>query len=182
MPVLSIWSPAGGVLGAVAPLALAAAVGTALVVDLDPHGPRYPGEGNLARLAAEGPRRADLLPERSGVAVLGNGGISLSESREIVDALCAGWPFVVLRMPTAAALSPQRQLVPVIPLLPGSWFTAGTRPAVYQRCGWGIAAQGPGPVLPRPASSTIRGLLEGRRPGPGRWVRAWRQVWDESWT
>ena len=40
MPALAIWSPEDGVLGAVAPLGLAAAAGTALVVDLDPRGPR----------------------------------------------------------------------------------------------------------------------------------------------
>ena len=52
MPALAIWSPDDGVLGAVAPLALAAAAGTALVVDLDPGGPRYPGEATLGALVA----------------------------------------------------------------------------------------------------------------------------------
>jgi hypothetical protein len=51
MPALAIWSPEDGVLGAVAPLGLAAASGTAIVVDLDPDGPatrgRAPSPGSL---------------------------------------------------------------------------------------------------------------------------------------
>ena len=47
MPALAIWSPEDEVLGAVAPLALGAAAGTALVVDLDPDGPQYPGDVSL---------------------------------------------------------------------------------------------------------------------------------------
>ena len=69
MPALSIWSPEDGVLGAVAPLGLAAAAGTALVVDLDPGGPRYPGPATLADLVADGPRRGDLSPSRRGVSI-----------------------------------------------------------------------------------------------------------------
>jgi len=73
MPAIAIWSPEDEVLGAVAPLALAAAAGTALVVDLDPEGDRYPGEATLASLVAEGPTQEDLTPSQRGVAVVGNG-------------------------------------------------------------------------------------------------------------
>jgi hypothetical protein len=132
MPVLSIWTPLGGVLGVIAPLGLAASAGTALVVDLDQRGPRYPGDQSLARLATEGPRRADLSPPRKGVAVLRNGGIDPSECQGLIRALCDGWPAVVLR--------------------PG--------------------ATGP----------TLRALLEAGEPGPSRWIRAWRSVWDHPWT
>ena len=59
MPALAIWTPEDGVLGALAPLGLAIAGGTALMVDLDPLGPRYPGTRSLADLVSEGPRRAD---------------------------------------------------------------------------------------------------------------------------
>src|SRR4030066_639874 len=53
MPALAIWTPEDGVLGALAPLGLAASAGTALVIDLDPLGPRYPGEPSLADLVRE---------------------------------------------------------------------------------------------------------------------------------
>jgi hypothetical protein len=66
VPALAVWSPEDGILGAVAPLALAAAAGTALVVDLDPGGPRYPGAATLAGLVADGPRRSDLEPDAKG--------------------------------------------------------------------------------------------------------------------
>jgi hypothetical protein len=181
MPVLSVWSPEGGVLGVVAPLALAASAGTALVIDLDPHGPGYPGTGSLVRLAAEGPRRSDLSPERSGVAVLKNGGIEAAACRDIIAALCRGWPAVVLRLRSSAKRPKNHGVVPVRPLLPGDLFAFDPEPAVYQRCGWRIRPGGPGPVLPRPRSSTVQALLEGRTPSADRWVRSWRQVWEASW-
>ena len=71
MPALSTWTPEDGVLGAVAPLAMAAAAGTALVVDLDPHGPAYPGAVGLAGLVSEGPTRLDLEPALAGDAADG---------------------------------------------------------------------------------------------------------------
>ena len=74
MPALAVWTPEDGLLGALAPLGLAAAAsGSALVVDLDEGGPHYPGEASLADLVRAGSRRADLYPERRGVAVLRNG-------------------------------------------------------------------------------------------------------------
>lgn len=182
MPVLSIWLPEGGVLAVVAPLALAAAAGTALVVDLDPHGPRYPGDGTLAQLAAQGPRRTDLTPARRGVAVLRNGGVEAEACREVVAALCAGWPSVVLRLRPRPGRPPGTGVVPVYPLLPGDTVSYDSEPAVYQRCGWRIRPDGPGLVLPRPRSSTVRALLEGRRPIADRWVRSWRRVWEAAWT
>ena len=99
MPALSTWTPEDGVLGAVAPLAMAAAAGTALVVDLDPHGPAYPGAVGLAGLVAEGPTRRDLEPARRGVAVLHNGGVEPEDAAEVLAALVAGWPAVVFRLP-----------------------------------------------------------------------------------
>ncbi len=181
MPVLSVWSPQGGVLSVVAPLALAASAGTALVIDLDPHGPDYPGTGSLTRLTAEGPRRSDLSPERRGVAVLRNGGIEPAACDEIIAALCRGWPYVVLRLRSGAERPDGRGVVPVRSLLPGELFAFGPEPAVYQRCGWRIRPDGPGPVLPHPRSSTVQALLEGRAPFADRWVRSWRQVWEAPW-
>ena len=90
MPALALWTPEDGLLGALAPLGLALAAGTALVVDLDPLGPHYPGSASLADLVAEGPRKADLSPARRGVAVLRNGGVSPAAAAEVVAALVGG--------------------------------------------------------------------------------------------
>ncbi len=178
MPALAVWSPEDGVLGAVAPLGLAAAAGTALVVDLDPSGPPYPGPGSLADLVADGPTRRDLSPARSGVAVLANGGVGPDEAAEVLDALIAGWPAVVMRLPPT---HDGEGGVPVVPLVPGN-LQAGYGPrAVYQRAGWRVEAPEGALVLPRPRRSTIHGLLNGTAPWPGdRWVRSWRPLWERS--
>jgi hypothetical protein len=180
MPALSTWTPEDGVLGAVAPLALAAAAGTALVVDLDPNGPAYPGAAGLAELVAEGPTRRDLEPALRGVAVLRNGGVEPEDAEEVLGALVVGWPAVVFRLPPHRR--PDRTgVVPVRPLVPGGLFPAGDRPAVYQSAGWRITAPGPGIVLPRPPSAVVKALLEGARPRPNRWIRSWQQVWELPW-
>ena len=183
MPALAIWTPEDGVLGALAPLGLAIAGGTALVVDLDPLGPRYPGERSLAELVDEGPRRADLSPSRRGVAVLRNGGVTLAAATEVLSALLAGWDKVVLRLPPRPA--PDAAGPPVVPvrlLLPGSLFPRHPGPAVYQSTRAMLPLPGPGWRLPPPAASTVAGLLRGRLPVVGdRWVRAWRPVWEAPW-
>jgi hypothetical protein len=183
MPALAIWTPEDGVLGALAPLGLAIAGGTALVVDLDPLGPRYPGDRSLAELVAEGPRRADLGPARRGVAVLRNGGVSAAAAAEVVSALVAGWEKVVLRLPPRPA--PAGEGPPVVGvhlLLPGSLFPRGGGPAVYQSTRAMLPLPGPGWRLPVPAAGTVTGLLRGRLPVAGdRWVRAWRPVWELLW-
>lgn len=179
MPALAIWSPEDAVLGAVAPLGLAAAAGTALVVDLDPAGPRYPGSGSLAELVADGPRRSDLGPDRRGVAVLANGGVDPSEARTVVDALVDGWPAVVLRLPADHAGG--GGAVPIVPLVPGSLFGGYGSEAVFQRAGWRVAAPDGAVVLPRPRRSTIAMLLTGAVPPPGdRWVASWRALWERA--
>lgn len=182
MPALAIWTPEDGVLGALAPLGLAISGGTALVIDLDPQGPRYPGEASLADLVREGPRRADLRPARRGVAVLRNGGVGTAAA-EVVSALLAGWERVVLRLPPRPA--PNVAGVPVVPvrlLIPGGMFAGGTGPAVYQSTRAMLPLPGPGVRLPVPSAGTVTGLLKGRLPAVGdRWVRAWRPVWEAPW-
>ncbi len=181
MPALAVWSPEDGVLGVVAPLALAVAAGTALVVDLDPGGPRYPGAGTLAGLVADGPRAADLVPARRGVAVLRNGGIDPARADEVLTALLAGWPAVVLRAvaPNAFGGVPT---VPVVPLLPGGMIGRPAGRVVYQRSGWRVPVPRDGIVLPRPRRGVLEALLVGRLPPPGDpWIRAWRAVWRWSW-
>jgi hypothetical protein len=177
MTVLHTWSPEDRLLGAVAPLALGVAAGTALVVDLDPEGPAYPGEMSLRRLVDEGPRLADLRPSRRGVAVLRNGGVDRSSSAEVVAALIAGWPAVVMRLPAVKTDA----FAPVVPILPVTPLTVGAGPAVYQRGPWAAPDELEGVVLPRPRAGTLRALLEGRRPGPSRWMRAWATVWRMPW-
>lgn len=180
MPLLRTWSPYDALLGHVAPLALAsAAPGSSLVVDLDPSGSAYFGGASLAGLVADGPHRTDLSPSRRGVAVLRNGGIAESDAADVLAALVAGWPHVVLRMPPL----PRPEMpgvVRVVPLGPG-FDGRGASQAVYQRGPWPFDRSLPGVVLPRPRASTIRSLLEGRRPPTCRWLRAWRAVWGLPW-
>ena len=177
MAVLHTWSPEDALLGIVAPVALAAAAGTALVVDLDPEGPAYPGPGSLAGLVEEGPRLTDLRPERRGVALLSNGGVDFDAARDVIDALAKGWPAVVLRMPPVR-LDPIAAVVPVLPVTP---LTVRSGPAVYQRGPWPAPEKLDGVVLPRPRAATIGALLAGRQPGPSRWMRAWKPVWGMPW-
>jgi hypothetical protein len=180
MTTLAISCVTEGVVGIVAPLALAAAAGTALVVDLDPLGPAYPGSGSLAELVEQGPRLDDLRPPRKGIAVLRNGGVDAAAAREVLAALGKGWPRLVLRLPPAADLG-DGPAIPVVPLLPGGMTPPCDRPAVYQQVGWHVKPPGPGITMITPARATVTALLEGRLPGRSRWLRSWAQVWEMSW-
>lgn len=185
MPALATWAPEDGVLGAVAPLALATTQPTALVVDLDPRGPHYSSARSLRELVEEGPRAADLSPARAGVAVLANGGIGFGESQEIVHLLLRGWPAVVLRLAPQAPDDAPTPIVPVRLLTPGRLFPPQGR-GVYQPVAGGLGARrrletGGSLVLPVAPRRAIRALLEGSQPVAGRWARAWRRVWAVSW-
>ena len=151
---------------------------TALVIDVDPGGPRYPGDGSLARLVAEGPRRRDLVPAEKGVCVLRNGGIELEAARNVVEALIEGWPHVVLRCRTRVEVYPT---VPVVPLLPGRLLLSAHHRAVYQQMGWKERAPGPGLVLRTPSPTTVKALCEGQLPFGSRWISSWRRVWGMPW-
>ena len=180
MPALAIWSPEDEVLGAVAPLALGVAAGTALVVDLDVNGPAYPGDLTLASLVADGPTKIDLSPQRRGIAVVRNGGVNPEDAEQVLRALVEGWPAVVFRLPADHAGGDGA--IPVLPLIPGTMLRRSTAPAIYQRAGWRVRVPEGAVVLPRPRSGTLTALLSGRVPHPGdRWIRAWRQVWEQSW-
>ena len=169
MATLAVWCESDGVLSIVAPLALAAAAGTALVVDLEVDGPRYPGPGSLADLVAEGPRLSDLRPAAPGVAVLRNGGVAADDAREVLNALRDGWPNVVLRTQRPLERVPT---VPVIPLLPGGHTARAPGAAVYQQIGWPEKAPGPSVRLPTPSRATVGSLLEGKLPPRSRWIRS----------
>ncbi|NQV05293.1 hypothetical protein HQ535_01990 [bacterium] len=184
MPVLAIWTPEDGLLGALAPLGAAlGAPGPALLIDLDPGGPSYPGDASLADIVAEGPRRPDLAPERTGVAVIRNGGVPASDAGTVIAALVDGWPNVVLRLPPRPA--PSGVPVPVVPvrlLIPCDWFPPTEGPGVFQATPATVPGRIRGIRLPVPSRSTVAALLGGRAPAPrDRWVAAWRRVWEVSW-
>jgi hypothetical protein len=182
MPALAVWTPEDGLLGALAPLGLALAAGSALVVDLDGGGPRYPGSGSLADLVRKGPTGEDLKPRR-GVAVLRNGGVRPSEAAPVLDALLRSHPTVVVRLPPRPA--PEGIPIPVIPvrlLLPGSLYLGSSAPAVFQATPAWVRMPTDGVRLPIPRPSTVASLTLGRRPpGRDRWVAAWRSAWRFPW-
>lgn len=165
-------------LAAIAPLGLALAAGTALVVDLDPDGPAYPGDRSIAEIADEGPRRSELDPDRSGVATIRNGGVGTLAAIEVVGTLSASWPAIVVRVGSEPVPFP---VIPVRPLWPGFLAPTGQTPSVWQAVPGGVDAPGPGPVLPPPGRSTVAALLAGRRPVRSRWVKAWSRVWELPW-
>ena len=176
--ILAIRTEIDSVLSVVAPLGLAAAAERpALLIDLDPEGPSYPGPRSLADLAEEGPTRAELEP--SGIAVLRNGGITYEDSQLLVARLVSVWPSVTLRL--GSGDDPDVPLVPVVPLLPGVLAPLGGRAAVWQRTSAGQVAPGPGPVLPLLSRARLTTLLEARTLPRGRWVAAWKAVWRLPW-
>ena len=183
MPALAVWTPEDGLLGALAPLGLAAASsGPTLVIDLDENGPRYPGEASLAGLVEEGPRLDDLRPGRPGVAVLRNGGVGATAASEVVEALLGGWDRIVLRLPPRRRIAVPIPVVPVRLLIPGAFFEPLEGPAVFQATPALTRMSGRGFRLPVPARATVAALLRGEAPVPGdRWVKAWRQVWEAPW-
>lgn len=178
MPVLSTWSPVDPLLGVVAPLALAASVTTAIVVDLDPDAPPLPAAETLADLIERGPSRSELSPQRHGIAVLGNGGIDASQCRDVLAAFERGWPHVVYRIGYCDSV--RGATVPVLPLLPRA-VIGDHGPAVYQRVAWSGPAPEGSLVMPRPAAGTVSALLDQRRPMRGPWLRSWRRVWRMTW-
>ena len=180
MGVLAVQVPEGGLLGALAPLGLGASAGTALVVDLDPAGPRYPGEGTLAELVEDGPRLADLRPERTGLAVLRNGGVGAEAAGEIVAALAREWPQVVVRLAPGAETTGGFPVLRVYPLVPGGLFEAPSD-GVFQDLGFRLPAPEGAIRLPRLSRAAAGTLLAGTIPYRSSWVRAWSPLWERPW-
>lgn len=179
--VLGIRTELDSVLGAIAPIGLAAASGAmSLVLDLDPAGPRYPGERSLADVVAEGPRRVELSPAGGSLAIMRNGGVAWDEAAETVHRLAGAWPVLVLRVSVGTPDLPW-PVVPVVPLLPGIMSTSTARPAVWQLTGRGQRPPGPGPILPPLGRAALTSLLEFRHLAAHRWVKAWRSVWELPW-
>jgi hypothetical protein len=176
---LTVWTSGGGLLSILAPIGLAVAAGTALLVDLDSAGPSYWGTATLADLVRAGPRRDDLRPQVAGPAVLANGGIEPDQAGPVIRALTDGWPSVVLRSPEdRVEFAP---IVPVYPLLPGAVSVAPDRFCVFQRTGFETENPQPGITLPCPRRQTIQSLLTGSLPVRSRWFRAWSDVWRHPW-
>ena len=182
VPALAVWTPEDGLLGALAPLGLALAAEDAVVVDLDPLGPRYPGDRSLADLVQDGLRRDDLTPRR-GVGVLRNGGVAPLEAKSVIEALLGHLPRVVLRLPPRPAPGALPiAVVPVRLLIPGELFPGPMGPAVFQSTPAFAPIPGIGVRLPVPDPETVRRLIEGRRPPrTDRWIRAWRSAWRLPW-
>ena len=175
-PILGVWSP-DPVLSTVAPIGLAASVGTALVVDLV----SMPAAGTrtLADIVAEGPKLSELSPARTGIALLAGGRVTPESAFEFIDQLGRNWPALVVRLPepTRAVAS-----VPVFPLYPGKLAPEPPpTPGVWQPVGGGSDPPGPGPVMPSLRAGTVRRLLTGQLPRRSRWVSAWRPVWEMPW-
>lgn len=165
------------VVSVLAPIGLAASVGTALIVDL---GDRLAREGGrtLRDLAAEGPTRGEAAAERRGVAVLASGGIGPTEAHELLSQLAAGWPAIVVRLAGQPWPGP---VVPVMVLYPGLLRPVGGEPSAWQRVRGGSVPPGPGPVLPPVGATNVRRALSRQLPLPGRWLRSWRTVWGLPW-
>ncbi|GMQ92656.1 MAG: hypothetical protein BMS9Abin12_0133 [Acidimicrobiia bacterium] len=179
MSVLALWSPLDSMLGIVGPLGAAAAVDTALAIDLDPFGPPYGGPFSLADLVEHGPTLDQLEPARSGPAVLRNGGVQPEDAEEIVSELVRRWPNVVLRCSPSTDVS--ANATALLPLLPEPFTPTldGAGAVVYQRTR--LLAREPRnhQVLPVPRVATVKSLLGGvRPPSRDRWVRAFRDVWE----
>lgn len=174
--VLGVYS-SDPVLSVAAPLGLAASAGTCLMVDLQGD-LQIPQARTLEDVAVDGPRLDELSPGRPGVAVMTVGRLGLAEAEQLIGEIAKRWPAVVVRTPPHGWAS---RVVPVIPLLPGWAAPLPSGAAVWQSVAAGSSAPGPGPILPRLRSSTVRMLLTGRLPARSRWIRSWSQVWGLPW-
>lgn len=178
-PVLGLTSD-DPVLSAVAPIGLAAAAGTALIVDLVARDPQNASVRTLRDIAADGPSLAELSPGRRGVAMIRGGGLDVSELVPVIEALTGRWPAIVVRTSSGTWPFPE---VPVVPLFPGVIHAVpATRHAgVWQPVRGGSEPPGPGPVLPWLRPGLVRRMLSARLPQRSRWVGAWAQVWEMPW-
>ncbi len=179
MATIALHTAPDGLLSAIAPLGCAAAVGTALAIDLDPHGLPLPGRRTLRDLVEEGPTAMELTPARSGTASLPNGGVSATDAALVVGALLRSWPNVVLRLASESDAPSDVLGVAVRPLIRGV-AASETFPTLFQPIGLDEGVNGAqGARLPRLPAHTARALFAGRT-ARGAWIRAWGMVWARA--
>lgn len=179
MSVVALWSPQDHLLSVIAPIGLATTRKSALVIDLDPGGPPFPGGFTLAELVRDGPTETQLSPSDRSIAVLGNGGVSTADASEVVEALVARWPNVVLRC-SPSQPAPDTA-VSLVPLLPPPFRSRPTARTVYQRTGFRTDAPSESLVLPRPRRSTVEALMGLRRmPRRSAWLRQLARIWSAT--
>lgn len=162
VPLLSVMSH-DPLLHVVAPLALAASVRTALVIDRCPeHGWPMP-VGSLQDLVTMGPTAGELRPSQAGVAVVGGPVEQSTATDSLIEALVQSWPAVVIRRPPG---DPDAVAVePALPWRSGADIVVATRVAR------------PAGALPAPPGRIIRAITAGRIDTRWRWFRHWREVW-----
>lgn len=165
------------VMSVIAPVGLASAAGTALLVDL---GAQLGAAGTrtLADLVGEGPRLDELSPGRTGVAVIRAGHVDAVECFDLIARLSSRWPAVVVRVVDGTWGGP---VVPVCPLYPGWLAPDSGEPSVWQAFPWSTRPPGPGPVLPNLRPTETRRMLAGGLPSRGRWLKTWERVWGLPW-
>jgi hypothetical protein len=178
--VLAVQGLDDPVLHHIAPLGLAAAASTAVVLDLDPAAPGYAAAGtSVFDLIDRGPRLAELDPVPGRVALFCNGGARTAEAWALVEAMAERWPAVVVRV--GAEGSGGVPCVPVIPLLPRPLSRPVRGPAVYQAMTPVDRLPGPGLRLPPLRRERIAALAAGRIEPRWRWVRAFQPAWSLPW-
>jgi hypothetical protein len=177
MSVVALWSPSDLLLSVLAPIGLAATRPSALVIDLDPRGPRYESPYTLADLVRDGAMKDQLDPLRGAVAVLPNGGVGIEDASRVVEALAERWPHVVLRCDPAS--QPPESAVSLLPLLPQQFMSRPTRRVVFQSLGFRAQAPKGALVLPRPGSATVNALMGLRTmPTKSSWLRQLAKIWS----
>lgn len=178
MPTIAVQTSPPGLLAAVAPLGLAGAHETVLVIDLDPSGVSLPGRRTLRDLVEASPTAADLRPRRRGTACLPNGNIDPDSAKDVVEALVAGWPATVVRVPEESG-GLGAPGVGVRAVLPGVRPPVAFLP-VFQPTGIAPVPPGLGGLLlPRLTGRVAKALLAGVAIR-NRWTRAWSEVWDRA--
>lgn len=163
------------VMSVVGPIGLAAATGTALLIDMANQ--MGGAQRTLSDLMADGPRLDELSPGRKGVAVL-RAGYLTTETLAFIDQLATRWPAVVVRPGPEGWSGPT---VPLRPLYPGWLAQATTEAAVWQQLPSSPRPPGPGPVLPVLRPGVVRRVLSGGMPDQGKWLKVWERVWELPW-
>ncbi len=165
------------VMSLLAPVGLASSAGTALIIDVVS---RISDRGvrTLSDIVTEGPKLEEISPGRSGIAMIKAGHLGSSDVTQAAAMMASRWPAVVIRVDSDQWPGP---VVPVHVLYGGNVDTWDQGAAVWQTLTGGERPPGPGPVIPRVTSRTVRHILNGWTPRPSRWTRSWLKVWDIPW-